>query len=166
MGDGVEWRASDSGLALDGGSCPEDISAMRIRTRRGAHGALLALVTLAAACSEDTNTLDLSLVTVVDLQDLFTYSVTGLDNVSDVDPQRLWLMTGTEATVDVTSGITGGSVLLQIRGGDGTVVYLEDIADQVDTVTTANTGGIWQIDLVFQKASGEFSFTLERDTIP
>jgi hypothetical protein len=153
-------------LALDGGSCGEDISAMRIRRRSRARGGLFVLVTLAAACSEDTNTLDHSLVTVVELQDLFTYTVTGLDNVSDVDPQRLWLMTGTEATVDVTSGITGGSVLLQIRGGNGEVVYLEDIADEVDTVTEANTSGIWQIDLVFEKASGEFTFTLERDTIP
>jgi len=138
---------------------------MHIRTRWGARGALLALATLAAAC-EDPNTLDDAVITVVELPDLFTYTATGLDNVSDVDAQRLWFMGGTEASVDVTSGITRGSVLLQIRGGNGQVVYLEDIVDEVDTVTTPNIAGIWQIDLVFQKASGEFSFTVERDTIP
>ena len=138
---------------------------MRILTRSAARGALCALVTFTAACGEDPNTLDPNIVTLVELQDFFSYSVTGLDNVTDFK-RHWWVMGGDQAIIDVTSGITDGSVLLQLRGGDGTVVYLEDIADAVDTLTAASFPGVWQLDVIYDEASGDFSFTLERDTIP
>jgi hypothetical protein len=75
-------------------------------------------------------------------------------------------MTGDQATVDVTSSLSDGSAFLQIRGGDGVVVYAEDIRTIADDTTKTNTPGLWQIDVVIEKASGDFSFTLERDTIP
>jgi hypothetical protein len=125
---------------------------------------LIALALSSAAC-EDENSLDPSLVTVTELQDFFMFSVTGLDRVTDAE-RYLWLMTGDQATVDVTSGLTGGSAFLQIRGADGEIVYAEDIQSQGDGTTDVSTAGLWQIDIVFEKASGELDFSLERDTIP
>ena len=117
-----------------------------------------------AAC-EDENTLDENLITVTELQDVFVFTVTGLDDVTDAR-RYLWAMTGNQATVDVTPGITGGSAFFQIRGGNGDVVYAEDVQSEVDGVTEENIFGLWQIDIVFEKASGEFSIALARDTIP
>ena len=109
---------------------------------------------------ESTNTLELSQVTVVNLSDNFAFSVTALDNVSHAEPY-LWGMTGTEAVVDVTQSISSGAAILQIRDGGGTVVYQEDIGDQVDS-TFVGRAGLWQINVVLTKVSGEFSFTVLR----
>ncbi|MGE0158329.1 MAG: hypothetical protein AB7T31_02890 [Gemmatimonadales bacterium] len=132
---------------------------------RGSLRALLLVLVLATGACEEENTLDPSLIDVTELQDIFTFEVHGLDQVTDAE-RYLWVMTGDQATVEVTSGLTGGSAFLQIRGGNGEVVYGEDIQAEVDGVTEVNTSGIWQIDVVFEKASGEFGFALERDTIP
>ena len=115
---------------------------------------------MALAGCESTNSLELSQVTVVNLSDAFSFSVTALDNVSDSE-QHLWGMTGTEVAVDVTQSISSGDAILQIRDGGGTVVYQEDIGDQVDSTFVGLTG-LWQIDVVLTKVSGEFSFTVAR----
>jgi hypothetical protein len=128
--------------------------------------ALLALAAALAACAEDPNPLEPSLVTYSDLPDLFTFSVVGLDNVSDVAGPFLWVMGGDQAIVDVSSSLTGGSAFLQIRGASGTVVHAEDIRSETDVLTGVDTGGLWEIAVVFEKASGGFDFSVERDTIP
>jgi hypothetical protein len=126
---------------------------------------LSAVPVFSAACSEEENTLDPTLVTITDLPDVFMFSVTGLDNVTDHE-RFLWTMTGDQATVDITSGLTGGSAFLQMRGGNGQVAYAEDIRSEVDGTTDVSLPGLWQIDIVLDKADGEFSISLERDTIP
>ena len=139
---------------------------MRTRTRSRARRALfLPLLLLAASCQEEENTLDPSQITYSDLPDIFTFSVTGMDNVTDHEP-FLWTMTGDQATVDVTSGITGGSAFLQLRGGNGQIVFAEDLRSGIDTVTAVSVPGLWQIDIVFEKADGDISIAIERDTIP
>jgi hypothetical protein len=122
------------------------------------------MAALVAAC-DSTNALDESLIMVTDLSDTFTFSVAGLENVSDAK-RYLWAQGGDQATVDISPSLSGGAAFLQIRGGDGTVVYAEDIGDEVDGVTDVNIPGLWQIDIVFEKASGGFGITLERDTVP
>ena len=126
---------------------------------------LLAVPVFSAACGEEENTLDPTLVTITDLPDVFMFSVTGLDNVTDHE-RFLWTMTGDQAAIDITSGLTGGSAFLQMRGGNGQVIYAEDIRSAVDGTTDVSVPGLWQIDIVFEKADGEFSISLERDTIP
>ena len=139
---------------------------MRRVTRSHARRALvLPLLILAAACQEEENTLDPSQITYSDLPDIFSFSVTGMDNVTDHEP-FLWTMTGDQATVDVISGLTGGSGFLQVRGGNGQIVLAEDLRSGLDTVTAVNFPGLWQIDIVFEKADGDISIALERDTLP
>ena len=73
------------------------------------------------------------------------------------------LVEGTRMAQRVPQEVVDGALKQVVLGRCGSA---QDIADQVDSVTAENTPGIWQIDLVFEKASGEFTFTLERDTIP
>lgn len=115
---------------------------------------------MALAGCESTNSLEPNQVTVVNLSDDFSFSVTALDNVSDGE-QHLWGMTGTQVEVDVTQSISSGNAILQIRDGGGTVVYQENIGDAVDS-TFAGLTGLWQVDVVLTKVSGEFSFTILR----
>lgn len=132
---------------------------MRKRTR----SYVVAALTLAAclgAC-EDENALEDSLITVDALTDIFSFSVSGLDRMTGAK-SYLWATTGNQVTVDVTSGLSGGSAFLQIRGGDGEVVYAEDIESQIDGLTEESFPGIWQVVVVIEKASGDFSIALAR----
>ena len=122
----------------------------------------LAIVALAAC--ESANPLDEAQINAIGFPDQFTFSVTALDEVTD-GRRYLWTVTGPRITVDVTSGITSGSAVLQIRGGDAQVVYSEDIRDAIDTLTVPNVLGQWQIDVVLEKATGEFSFALAREAV-
>jgi len=134
---------------------------MRIRTRLGT---LLALSLLLAAC-EQQNALDRTLITSTQLSDYFTYGVSGLENVTDADRQW-WVVTGDRAIVDVTPALSSGTAFLQIRGGNGEIVYAENIDNEVDGLTDTNVAGVWQIDIIYDKVSGGFSFELARDTVP
>jgi hypothetical protein len=111
-------------------------------------------------CS-DPNTLESGQVVEVNLLDRFEFEATGLDNVTDTR-SRLFTITGTQATVDVTAGITAGSARLQLRDPAGAVVYSEFIEDEVDGLTDSGGPGLWQVDIVLSEVTGEFSFTLER----
>lgn len=125
---------------------------------------MLLLASMGLAACEDTNTLDLNLVTTVHLQDYFSFEVSGLDNVSDAE-RYFWVTTGQEVIVDVTPSITSGTAILQLRDTNGTIKYREDVADGVDSTTTSGIAGIWQVDIVLTEVTGGFSFTLERDTV-
>jgi hypothetical protein len=139
---------------------------MRMHTHSRARRALfLPLLVISASCQEQENTLQPSQITYSDLPDIFSFSVTGMDNVTDHE-FFLWTMTGDQATVDVISGLTEGSAFLQMRGGNGQIVFADDLRAGVDTVTDVNFPGLWQIDIVFEKADGDISIAIERDTIP
>ncbi len=116
---------------------------------------------IALAGCENTNTLDPSQITLVSLDDSFSFSATALDNVSDGE-RYLMAITGTQAAIDVTQAITSGTAILQIRDAAGTIRYQEDISDAVDSVTVASVAGLWQVDIALTKVSGEFSFTVIR----
>jgi hypothetical protein len=132
---------------------------MRIQRRKLPILAVAAAMALAGC--ESTNTLEDNQITVNNLSDNLSVSVTALDNVTDGE-RYLWSMTGPQAVVDVTQAITSGTAILQIRDGAGTVVYQEDIGDAVDDTTTLGASGLWQVDLALTKVSGEFSFTVLR----
>lgn len=133
-----------------------------MRTKSPLRFPLLALAAAAALTGCDgTNTLDDSQITIQDLSDDFSWSVAGLDEVSD-GRRYLWTVTGTQIAVDVTQSISGGSAFLQIRDGLGTVVYAENIGDEVDADSDVGVAGLWQIDIVLTKVSGGFGFRAQR----
>ena len=139
---------------------------MHMHTRsRALRTLLLSLLVGSTACKEEENSLHPSQITYTDLPDLFSFSVSGLDNVTDHEP-FLWTMTGNQATVDVTSGLTGGSGFLQVRGGNGEIVFAEDLRSGWDTLTSMNFPGLWQIDIVFERADGDISIAIERVQVP
>ena len=125
--------------------------------------AVLAFAAAALAGCEKTNALDLNLVTISNLQDAFTFSVNGLDNVSDAERYYM-TTTGPQVIVEVTEAISSGIALLQIRDGAGDIVYQEDLADDIDELITSSITGFWQIDLVLTEVTGAFDFRIYRDT--
>jgi len=125
----------------------------------------LAVLLLAAACGGgDTSSNPLNPVNqpeVANLTDAFSFQVTGVDNGSGTFTYA-WQNTGTAATVDRSSDVAAGAVVLTIRDANGTVV-LTDPAPWSGSVTTATgVSGAWSIQVVFDHASGTVNFRAQK----
>lgn len=95
--------------------------------------------------------------------DQFQFQLTALVDVTD-SRTYTWTNTGTQATIDISQAITGGTALITIRDADGTVMYSEDAADDNDTTTAAGTAGAWQIEVRLTDTTGTFNFRVQKTT--
>jgi len=93
--------------------------------------------------------------------DNFQFQVSALDNVSE-DLSYTWENTGTQATVDISQAITGGTALLTITDAAGTVVLQDDIGNNNDTDTSVGVAGTWSIDIDLAGATGTINFRVQR----
>ncbi len=75
-----------------------------------------------------------------------------------------WENTGTQATIDVTQAISGGSAFLTIRDAEGTVLYQEDVAADADTTTPVGVAGTWRIEVRLESTTGTFNFRVQKTT--
>ncbi len=124
--------------------------------------ALAVVVPLALlACESDNAIGPGNTLVVLNIQDQFSFSIMALDNVTDSE-RHIWVNSGTTASINITQAITQGTATLQIRDGAGTILYSDNIADDIDTTTSVGVTGLWQIDVVMTKVTGEFSFTVDR----
>ena len=95
--------------------------------------------------------------------DNFQFQVSTLDNVSE-DLSYQWENTGTQATVDISQAITGGTALLTITDAAGTVVHQADIGNNNNTDTSVGVAGSWSIDIDLAGATGTINFRVQRKT--
>ena len=125
--------------------------------------AFLMPVAILMACGEDTTLGPVNAVEVTNSVDNFLFRVSNLENISDTRSYT-WENTGTQATIDITQSIVGGSVILTIRDDAGTVVHQEDIADDNDTDTAVGVAGSWAIEVRLQNTTGGFDFRVQKKT--
>lgn len=95
--------------------------------------------------------------------DQFQFQLTALANVSDSRSYD-WENTGTQATIDVSQAITGGSAVLTIRDASGTVMYDSDIGEDNDATTPEGVSGTWRIEIVLTETTGTFNFRVQKTT--
>jgi len=100
---------------------------------------------------------------VMNAVDQFQFQLTALDDVSDRRSYD-WENTGTQASIDVSQAITGGSAILTILDGEGTVLYEADLADDADGITPAGVSGTWRITVVLAGTTGTFNFRVQKTT--
>lgn len=125
---------------------------------------LLAAMTVLAAACDDTNLIGpANQLEVTNAVDQFQFQLTDLADVDDVRSYT-WENTGTQATIDVSQAITGGSALLTITDADGAIMYQEDIADDSDATTPVGVAGMWQIEVRLESATGTFNFRVQKVT--
>ena len=128
--------------------------------------AVVALVPLlaAAACGQ-SGTSPLQPIyqpQVTNLTDSFAMQLTGVQNGSASLPYS-WQNTGTAATVDRSSAITGGTVTLTLRDATGTQVYSGPLNGQSGSVATGTgTAGNWTVLVDFTDATGTINFRLQK----
>ena len=100
---------------------------------------------------------------VTNAVDQFQFQLTALDDVSDRRGYD-WENTGTQATIDISQAITGGSAILRIIDAAGTVMYENDIADDEDGTTPVGVAGTWRIEVVLSRTTGTFNFRVQKTT--
>jgi len=100
---------------------------------------------------------------VTNALDQFQFQLTALDDVSDRRSYD-WENTGTQATIDISQAITGGSAVLTILDAAGSVMYQADIAEDSDGTTPAGMSGTWRIEVVLTRTTGTFNFRIQKAT--
>jgi hypothetical protein len=95
--------------------------------------------------------------------DNFQFQISALDNVSE-DLSYTWENTGTQATVDISQAITGGTAILTITDADGTTVHQDDLGSANNTDTSVGVAGTWRIDIELAGATGTINFRVQRKT--
>lgn len=121
-------------------------------------GVVVALITGCGGANVigPSNQLEVNSVT-----DNFQFQVSNLANVTQT-LNYSWTNTGTQAVVDISPAITAGSAMLTVTDADGTVVYQEDLADDMDGDTSVGVAGDWSIDLQLDGVDGTFNFRVQR----
>jgi len=100
---------------------------------------------------------------VTNAVDQFQFQLTALEDVSD-SRRYDWENTGTQATIDISEAITGGSAILTLRDAGGTVMYETDIAEDMDGTTPVGVSGTWRIEVVLARTTGTFNFRVQKTT--
>jgi len=133
---------------------------MRSPTLRASRRAL-ALLALAAACS-DTNVIGpANQLEVNNATDTFQWQVTALDKVSQTLTYT-WANTGTTANVNQASSLSGGSATLEVLDAAGTQVYGRSLAENGSFVTDAGMAGNWTVRVTLDGANGALNFRLQK----
>lgn len=93
--------------------------------------------------------------------DNFQFQATGLTSVSFLRTYT-WQNTGTAATVNHSSAVTGGTTLLVIRDANGTQVYSDSLKASGTPATTTGVAGAWTIRVELTAVSGTLNFRAQK----
>jgi hypothetical protein len=130
-------------------------------------GVLVTVVALAAmltACGSDNNTTN-SLAPfspeIVNNQDAFQFQVTDAENVTTT-VSYTWQNTGTQATVNQSSTVTGGTVTVTLFDADSTQVYTSGLLASATEQSSVGTAGAWTVVVTLTNGSGTLNFRAEK----
>ena len=86
-------------------------------------------------------------------------------NVTDVGETIVysWTNTGTVASIDHSTTVTGGSAALVIEDASGTIVYNAPLEASLNEASTPGTSGVWKIRLVLTSYDGTLNFRVQKN---
>ena len=134
-----------------------------MRSSRRALSALTAAAALLlfalGGCGNDSSAgKDLQVMNVVDN---FQFQVTDTKNYSHTYTYT-WANSGTAATVNQASSISGGDATLILKDNTGATVYTKSLKQNGTFTTTAGVAGNWTIQLLANKVSGTLNFRAQK----
>lgn len=133
----------------------------RFRTAVPRFLAAFALILLFAVggCGDDSSAgKDLQ---VTNAADSFQFQVTDTKSYSHTYTYT-WANSGTAATVNQSSSISGGDATLILKDNTGTTVYSKSLKSNGTFTTTAGVAGNWTIQLLANKVSGTLNFRAQK----
>jgi hypothetical protein len=123
--------------------------------------AALALVALAAACSNSTGPLAPFQPQINNIADDFSFQATGVTNVTWTYTYT-WSNTGDSATVNQATTVTAGSAILTITDKNGVQLYSQSLSANGTFGMTKGLHGLWTVKVVFTNYSGTVNFRVQK----
>ena len=124
--------------------------------------AALAIVGL-AACSDSPTSPGVQ-PQITNLTDDFGYQVSDVQNYSSTDSYT-WQNTGTGASIDHSTSLTGGSATLILLDGVGAQVYSRALDASGSFPSSTGTAGNWTIRIVYSSTtSPAVNFRVQKAT--
>jgi hypothetical protein len=130
---------------------------------RVARSWLLSAALLLAACGGDSTTAPGRDPEIINNVDNFQYQISDVQSFTG-SQLYTWQNTGTAATVNQSSAITGGAVTLVIRDANGDEVYNSSLAPDGTFSTGAGVAGNWTIRVTYASGSGTVNFRVDKAT--
>lgn len=98
---------------------------------------------------------------VTNVADNFQFQVTDTKNYSHTYAYT-WANSGTAATVNQSSSVSGGDATLILKDNTGTTVYTKSLKQNGTFTSTAGVAGNWTIQLIANKVSGTLNFRVQK----
>jgi hypothetical protein len=100
---------------------------------------------------------------IVNLTDSFSLQATNVTGVTQTI-QWTWQNTGTNAVIDHSSMITGGTAIMTILDSNGVQLYMEPLAQSGNPNIGSGAPGGWVIRLTLTNVSGTLNFRVQKAT--
>lgn len=121
--------------------------------------AALLLLFAVGGCGDDSSAgKDLQ---VSNAADSFQFQVTDTKSYSHTYTYT-WANSGTAATVNQSSSISGGDATLILKDNTGTTVYSRSLKQNGTFTTTAGVAGNWTVQLLANKVTGTLNFRAQK----
>ena len=95
--------------------------------------------------------------------DNFQYQVTDVRDYTHVD-SFTWQNSGSTATVNQATTVTGGSVTLVLMDAAGVEVYSRSLTENGTFASSAGVAGAWTVRLTYSHASATVNFRVQKAT--
>lgn len=129
------------------------------RARSSLYAATLLLLFAAGGCGDDSSAG--KGLQVTNAADSFQFQVTDTKSYSHTYTYT-WANSGTAATINQSSSISGGDATLTLKDNTGTTVYAKSLKQNGTFTTTAGVAGNWTIQLIANKVSGTLNFRAQK----
>ena len=126
--------------------------------------ATAALVLLGMAGCDDDDVLDPQFEPeVANNIDSFQFQATGVNGVTQTLTYT-WRNTGTQANVDQSCALTGGSATLVLSDSTGAEIYARGLSENGSFTSSAGQAGNWTIRVVLDDVKGTLNFRVQKST--
>jgi hypothetical protein len=121
----------------------------------------VAALSLSSGCSSSSNPLAAFQPEIRNNPDSFEFQATGITNVSTT-VEYLWQNSGSRATINQSSAITGGSAVVQLFGPDSVEQYSSSLATNGTFQSDTSTAGTWRIRVTLTGLNGTLNFRAQK----
>ena len=122
---------------------------------------LLAMLLTTAIIGCDDDPLSPFQPEITNNPDNFQFQVTDVNGVSTTVTYS-WENTGTQASIDQSSAITGGSATINIFDDNSVLVYTRNLSDDGTFPTDPGTTGNWTIEVILTDLVGTVNFRVQK----
>lgn len=114
-----------------------------------------------AACSSGNLLGPDNQVEIVNQTDTFEWQATAMQNITQTLIYS-WQNTGTTANVNISSSVSAGQAVLEVRDALGTTIFGRSLAGDGTFTTPEAASGTWSIVVRLDGVDGAINFRLEK----